>query len=165
MRRVLLGVLLASVTLRVCVLEPYVARGTSMWPTCGDGDYLIVDALSPRFLTLERGELVVLRDPLLPRARLVKRVIGLPGETVTIENGLVFIESPSWKGRIEVDEPYVRRRGDASFATTLGVGEIFVLGDNRPDSIDSRAFGPTPLESVEGRVILRLGSLSRFLRR
>jgi signal peptidase I len=129
-----------------------------------DGDYVVIDKLSTRFLTPERGEAVVLRHPRNPRVRLLKRVVGLPGDTVTIEEGMLRVESPGRTGMLEIGEARATVGGEESLRRTLASGEIFVLGDRRSASVDSRAFGPVPFASIEGRVILRLGTLPRFLR-
>lgn len=163
MRRLAVVTLSCLLPVRLWILEPHVVQGTSMWPTYTDGDYILIDKLSLRFRSVARGEVVVLRDPAEPQALLLKRVVGLPGESVKIENGAVSIESPGQTGPTAVDEPYVRTRGSMAWNGTLDTDEIFVLGDHRSASVDSRVFGAVPLRSVVGRVRLRLGRLPRFL--
>lgn len=152
------------VPIRLWILEPHVVRGTSMWPTYTDGDYVLIDKLSLRFRPVARGEVVVLHDPVEPQALLLKRVVGLPGEIVTMENGAVSVESPGQTAPTAVDEPYVESPDSMAWNGTLQTDEIFVLGDHRSASVDSRIFGAVPLRSIVGRVRLRLGRLPRFLR-
>jgi signal peptidase I len=164
MRRLAVVTLSFLVPIRLWILEPHVVRGTSMWPTYTDGDYLLIDKLCLRFRPLARGEVVVLHDPVEPQALLLKRVVGLPGEAVTMENGALSVESPGQTAPTPVDEPYVEGRDALAWNGTLHTDEIFVLGDHRSASVDSRSFGAVSLRSVVGTVRLRLGRLPRFLR-
>jgi signal peptidase I len=141
---------LALLCLRIWVVQPLVVRGQSMAPTLGDGEWILVDRLTLRFSLPRRGEIVVVRDPRQPANLLLKRVIGLPGETVVVEGGRVTIVSPHGRAAT-LDEPYVLRPGGDSFRLEVGNGECFVIGDNRGASLDSRHFGPIALAALEGR--------------
>lgn len=124
----------------------------SMVPTLHEGDRLLLEH-SPR--DLRRGDLVVFEDP-EGAGPLVKRVLALGGDRFAIEDGTVVIN-----GRALV-EPYSdQTRIDGEYVGPLGVppGHIYVLGDNRGDSVDSRDFGPVPLESLIGRVVFRIWSV------
>ncbi len=152
---VILAVLIV-VPVRVFIAQPFVVEGLSMFPTFGDHDYLIVDEISYRFSEPERGDVVVFRYPGNPSIFYVKRVIGLPGETVKIDRGTVTITKPSGE-KLAIEEPYVVA-DDATYtlSSTLGPDQYFVMGDNRPKSSDSRVWGPLPKEDIIGRAYLRI---------
>ncbi|MBI2278886.1 MAG: signal peptidase I [Candidatus Brennerbacteria bacterium] len=152
----------AVLFVRAFVAQPFLVYGASMEPTFSDGDYLLVDELTPRFRELARGEVVVFRYPGDERSFYIKRVIGLPGEHITIENDLVTVT----KGGIStvLAEPYVARNlamGNVDVA--LRDGEYYVLGDNRGFSFDSRSWGPLADDHVVGLVRMRLWPFSSAL--
>ena len=133
-----------------------VVRGSSMTPGIEDGDRILVEPWSYLFGGADRGDVVVLRYPLDPEVDYIKRVIGLPGDRVTLAEGRVWVN-----GHL-LDEPYVARVDTSSYLSVMVEPEhYFVLGDNRPRSSDSREFGQVPEELVRGRVDLRLWPLSR----
>lgn len=104
-----------------------------------------------------RGEIVVFHFPKDPSRDYVKRVIGLPGETVSMTRGEVFIDGD------RLDEPYLMKRDSDNLAPTMvPPGSYFVLGDNRGGSSDSRSWGPVPLDKIVGKVSLRYWPLSAF---
>lgn len=123
--------------------------GDSMEPNLHDGQFLIINKLAYRFGEPQRGDIVVFRFPRDPSRDFIKRVIGLPGETVEVRRGQVFIDSQP------LAEPYRPHLGsyDAS-PTTLGPNEVYVLGDNRNNSSDSHAWGPLPLDNVIGKALI-----------
>lgn len=125
-------------------------EGQSMEPNLHPNQRLIIEKVSYRFDMPERGDIVVLKLPGRRSEPLIKRVIGLPGETVEIHGGQVFINGKPLK------EPYLRTRtyGDMP-PRKVPEGCIFVLGDNRNASNDSRFFGPVPLENIVGRAWIR----------
>jgi signal peptidase I len=148
-------------------LEPFWIPSESMEPTlhgCAgcDNDRLLVDRLSYHLHAVHRGDVVVFhRPPGLDAAEkvLIKRVIGLPGETVSGHDGKVWIGSRS------LEESYVNRacHGTADFSpVTVPSGRYFVMGDNRCDSADSRVFGAIPGSSIIGRAFLIIWPLSRI---
>lgn len=158
--------LLAALTIgliRYFLFKPFYVKGASMEPNFYDNEYLIVDELSYRFRAPERGEVVVFRYPGDPSEYFLKRVIGLPGERVKISNGHVTIYNSEHPEGVEVSESYLPKdlatTGDET--TTLGDKEYFVLGDNRPNSFDSRRFGPISLDAIVGRAWIRGWPLSR----
>lgn len=140
---------------RMYIAKPFVVEGASMSPTFETGDYLIVDEISFALRPPERGEVVVLRYPHDPAKHFIKRVIGLPGETVEIANGKVAVREVSGE-EIALDEPYIKLPSRDTSTTTLGENEYFVMGDNRGGSYDSRMWGPVPRELMVGRALLRL---------
>lgn len=138
-----------------------------MDPTFETGQYLIVDQVTYRFSEPARGDVIILKYPREPRTYFIKRIIGLPGETIEIKNGNVTIATPSNPSGFTLAEPYIaaENKGDDSFATTLGRDEYFVLGDNRVQSSDSRSWGALPKNLIVGRPLVRLfplGTMSIF---
>lgn len=142
--------------LRLFVAQPFIVSGASMVPTFQNGQYLIIDELSYRFKEPKRGEVIVFRYPKDPSQFFIKRIIGLPGETVTIAGGTISITHKDGTP-VPLDESYVVNEGNGSDAHyTLPPGKYFVMGDNRPESSDSRTWGTMPRENIVGRVLLRL---------
>ena len=118
----------------------------SMLPNLHEGEYVIVDKVSYAFRQPERGEIIVLKNPRLGQPDLIKRVIGLPGETIEVRDGQVYINSQP------LTEPYIQQpMGNPQPLITLQAGEYFVMGDNRSNSEDSRRFGPRPIGDIVGR--------------
>lgn len=155
--KILVIAALIVIPVRYFVAQPFIVKGASMEPTFQEYNYLIIDELSYLFREPQRGEVVVFRYPLDPSDYFIKRIIGLPGETVTISGGKVVIaEDPEESPRV-LDENYlpevVVTSGDRSW--TLDADEYFVMGDNRAFSLDSRRWGPLPRKNITGRVAFR----------
>ncbi len=151
--------LLIIVPVRYFLIQPFYVKGTSMEPNFHNYEYLIIDELSYRFHTPQRGEIVVFRYPRDPQEHFIKRVIGLPGETVQIKNGAVYVFNNENPDGLLLKEPYLAP-GEATIANnenkiTLKDNEYFVLGDNRKASQDSRFFGSVNKSFITGRVWLR----------
>jgi signal peptidase I len=150
------------VPVRLFVAQPFIVSGASMYPTFENGEYLIVDELSYRLDEPERFDVIIFRYPKNPSEFFIKRIVGLPGETVRITRGEVSIESASGEV-VALDESYVVNEGNGgSLEKTLKEGEYFVLGDNRPESSDSRVWGVLPRENIVGRAFVRLLPLQNF---
>lgn len=153
--------------IRYFLFQPFFVRGQSMEPNFENGDYLIVDELSYRLRNPERGEVIVFKYPLDTSQRYIKRVIGLPGETVEINNDKVEIFEPGSSTPDVLNEtsylsPSVPTAGDLK--VTLGPNQYFVLGDNRPVSSDSRIWGLVPRKDIIGRVYLKAWPFADFSR-
>lgn len=148
--------LIIVIPIRIFVAQPFIVDGASMDPTFETGQYLIVDELSYRFENPSRGDVVIFKYPRNPKQYFIKRIIGLPGETVTVgENGIVSIKNTS--GAVfTLDEPYIVFKKDDSKSQILGANEYFMMGDNRAGSFDSRAWGPVKREFIIGRALARL---------
>lgn len=144
------------VPIRVFIAQPYIVSGASMDPTFQSGNYLIVDQLSYRFTEPERGEVIIFRYPVDPSKFFIKRVIGLPLETIRIENGDVAIVNETNPDGIHIEEPYKKEAFTATMTVTLKADEYFVMGDNRNESLDSRIWGPLPKDLIVGRALVRL---------
>lgn len=131
------------------VVQNFRVEGFSMEPTLHPGQYLIVDKVSYRLHDPRRLDIIVFEFPRAQRRDFIKRLIGLPGETVELRGGVVYIE-----GR-PLEEPYLQQPGQASFGPVqVGPGEYFVLGDNRPNSSDSRTWGMLSRQDIIGRAWL-----------
>ena len=158
------------------VAQPFEVRQNSMVPSIQPYDYVLIEKLTPRFGDYQRGDVVVFQPPSgfeqngIP---FIKRVIGLPGDTVRLENGSVLVTPPN--GSTErIAEPYVVKTVDGRTAPTVPrdqqrtaewtvpAGEYFVMGDNRTVSEDSRIFGPISRDSIIGRAWLRYFPLDRI---
>jgi len=154
-------IILVVIPIRVFVISPFVVDGESMHPTFENLEYLIVNEFLYRFSEPARGDVIVFRYPDNPSIFYIKRIIGLPGETVSINHGTVTITTADGQ-RMTLAEPYSVNE-DATYTknVSLNLGEYFVMGDNRPNSSDSRIWGPLPKKNIIGRVDLRLLPISR----
>ena len=155
--KIVIIALLIVIPIRYLVFQPFYVKGESMEPNFSDGDYLIVDEITYRFRVPQRGEVIVFRYPNDPSQRYIKRIIGLPGETIEIEQGKVIIYSNE-EGGVVLEEsaylsPSVFTLGD--LRTVLSENEYFVLGDNRAASADSRRWGLLSRENIIGRALIR----------
>jgi signal peptidase I len=147
---------------RVYIAEPYLVDGRSMSPTFETGDYLIVDKLSYEIGTPKRNSVVVFKYPNDTSKSFIKRIIGLPGETVSIKNSIVTITNTENPKGFTIDQSYVVYPSQGNFEKTLGSDEYFVMGDNRAESFDSRSWGPLPKKDIIGKPIIRLFPLSKI---
>ncbi|MBI2100328.1 MAG: signal peptidase I [Candidatus Vogelbacteria bacterium] len=146
--------LIIVVPIRTYVAQPFVVSGASMDPTFEHGQYLIIDELSYYLRQPTRGEVVVFRYPKDPSKHFIKRIIGLPGETVIVKNNEVDIKKGNETMRL--NEPYVHNSFSGNVELVLGPNDYFVMGDNRSVSLDSRAWGALPEKLITGRVLVRL---------
>lgn len=147
----------AVVLVRSFVVQPFVVSGASMEPSFYNGNYLLIDELTYRFRSPERGEVIVFRYPGDEKSFYIKRIIALPGEAVTIDTGKVTVTKPDGE-KVTLDESYLGgRTTTGTFEHTLGEGEYFVMGDNRNFSFDSRSWDKTLMrDEIVGLVKLRL---------
>ena len=122
--------------------------GFSMRPTLQDGEYILVNKLAYKFSEPVRGDIVVFVFPVNPEEDLIKRIIGVPGDTITIQEGMLTVNG------VVVDEPYINAPPAYNGTWQVPEGELFVLGDNRNDSRDSHQWGLLPIENVIGRAVL-----------
>ena len=180
--KVFFWALIIIVPIRIFLFQPFFVQGASMDKNFADGDYLIVNEFGykitnlfddfslPHFFTvgsfkeLQRGDVVVFRYPRDPKQFFIKRVIGLPGEQVKVENGKVRIfntENP--EGFVLDESKYLPTDllTNGAVSLTLSDKEYFVLGDNRAYSHDSRAWGAVPENDVVGKVLIRAWPLNK----
>jgi len=143
-----LPALIIVLVVNVFLAQATRVEGQSMDPNLHDNQRLIIEKITYRFRPPTRGEIVVLRRP--QPDPLIKRVVGLPGETVAIHDYQVYIDGKP------LDEPYLTEITGGSMAPQIVPEDhVFVLGDNRDSSNDSRAFGMIPLEDIVGRAWVR----------
>ncbi|KKS44650.1 MAG: Signal peptidase I [Candidatus Azambacteria bacterium GW2011_GWA2_42_9] len=134
-----------------------------MEPNFEDGEYLLIDEVSYYFKPVERGEVIVFRYPLDTSKYYIKRVIGLSNETIEIKNGKIMVYNDKNPDGILISEYYLQNDliTEGSIKKKLNKDELFVLGDNRPASSDSRRWGTLPKSDIVGRVWLRAWPLDR----
>jgi len=149
--------LLIVLPIRYFIFQPFIVKGISMEPNFHNNDYLIIDEISYRFRAPERGEIVVFNYPLNPSEKFIKRIIGLPGETVELSGGQITIVDRTGRKKI-LDESSYLSSEQMSFKKekiTLNQDQYFVMGDNRFHSFDSRSWGVLPKSYIVGRVLFR----------
>lgn len=157
--------LVIAFSFRYFIAQPFIVRGASMEPNFADREYLVIDELSFYFKLPGRGEVLVFRYPRDPRQFFIKRVIGLPGERLEVNNGRIKIYNHDNPQGFVLDEPYLNPPGRPTHpdvSAALGQNEYFVLGDNRDFSSDSRIWGPLPRQFIIGRALFRAWPLDRF---
>jgi len=151
------------IPIRYFLIQPFYVKGASMEPNYYDHEYLIIDEISYRFNEPQRGEIVVFRYPLDTSQYFIKRIVGLPGETVEVSGGIVTIYNTENPSGIVLDEEYLgNEQTFGKKRVALNSDEYFVLGDNRDESLDSRRFGPIRDSDIVGRVWIRGLPLSRL---
>jgi len=123
-------------------------EGGSMAPSLHNGEFVGINRLAYRWNDPDRGDIIVFRFPLEPEGRFIKRIIGLPGDTVTVREGQVFVNN------IPLDEPYVSAPPHYDGTWTIEEGHVFVLGDNRNNSSDSQNWGSLRTEEIIGKAIV-----------
>lgn len=149
--------LIIVIPVRTFIAQPFIVSGASMENTFHTGEYLIVDQLTYEFDTPKRGDVIVFRYPKDPSKFFIKRVIGLPGETLTIEGSTVRITNSQYPNSFILEEPYIKTmENGANMTEELGEREYFVMGDNRDQSSDSRYWGVLQEERIVGRAFVRL---------
>jgi signal peptidase I len=155
--RFVLVALIIVIPIRMFIAQPFIVSGASMENTFESGEYLIVDQVSYKFHEPNRGDVIIFRYPKDPSKFFIKRVIGLPGDTVTIDGSTVTITNESSPTGFVLDEPYIKSMvNGTNLIETLGDREYFVMGDNRDQSSDSRVWGVLQEERIVGRAYLRL---------
>lgn len=147
---------------RKFVAEPYIVSGASMSPTFETGHYLIIDKISYRFTPPQRDDVIVMKYPKDTSRDFIKRIIGLPNETVDIRNGAVYIINTEHPEGMLLSEDFITLTQKENLTRRLGPNEYFVMGDNRAGSFDSRSWGPLPKEDIIGKPLLRLYPLTQI---
>jgi signal peptidase I len=154
--------LAVALFVRFFIAQPFLVSGASMEPSFHNGNFLIVDELSYRFNEPERGDVIIFHYPGNEKEYFIKRIIGLPGETLTVNGNAVTISTN--QGDLELREPYIKEDGrlPTSKTVTLGSDEYFVMGDNRGNSFDSRSWGPLSKDEIAGIARVRVFPFSQF---
>jgi len=151
--------LLIALVIRTFVVQLYRVDGESMYPTLHHDDRLLVNKLVYRFRSPRAGEVVVLDDPANPDRQLVKRVIAVEGDEIEVQGQLVLIDGTP------LSEPYTNPISEGVSATealTVPEGYVWVMGDNRGASLDSRILGPVLTERVRGKAVALFWPLGRI---
>lgn len=120
--------------IRIFIAQPFIVSGASMEPSFTSSEYLIVDQLSYRFEEPKRGEVIIFKYPTDPSVFFIKRIVGLPQETVKMQDGKMIIKNDEFPDGVLLEEPYIKEETDDTFVAVLGKDEYFVLGDNRKHS-------------------------------
>ncbi len=161
--------LIIVIPFRIYIAQPFLVSGPSMDDTFANGQYLIVDELTYHTRDPLRGEVVIFRYPLDTKKFFIKRIIGLPGETVQVTNDIITICQTNCEtdpNKFTLDEPYVKldklSPPRPNSLVTLKADEYFVMGDNRSVSSDSRIWGPVVRNLITGRPFLRLFPLNQM---
>jgi signal peptidase I len=142
---------------RPFVVEAFWIPSESMVPTLLVGDRVLVNKFIYRFKGPERGEIVVFESVESSEEDLIKRVVGVPGDEVAVRRGRLYLNGEPRKEPYVVEDPCRRNlpKTCAFGPTTVPEGHVFVMGDNRANSRDSRFFGPLPEGNIEGKTFLR----------
>ena len=149
--------------IRYFLFQPFIVKGESMVPNFHSGDYLIVDEISYRIKSPKRGDVVVLKFPLDPSQRFIKRIVGLPGETIQIKNGKVTILNGQESFVLDEKKYLVESLiTDGEVNLALTENRYFVMGDNRQFSYDSRKWGELPKEDIVGKAFFRVFPISNM---
>ncbi|MCA2002133.1 MAG: signal peptidase I [Chloroflexi bacterium] len=122
--------------------------GYSMLPTLEDGEFVLVSKVNYQIGDVQRGDIIVFHFPMDPEQELIKRVIGLPGDFVSVKDGAVSVNG------VALVEPYIAASPAYTGEWTVPQGHLFVLGDNRNDSSDSHSWGYLPFEKVVGKAVV-----------
>ncbi len=144
------------IPIRIFIAQPFIVSGSSMVPTFLDKQYLIVDEISYHLGDPKRFDVVIFRYPKDPKKFFIKRIIGLPNETVDVKGKQLTITNKENPDGLEFEQPYVKNQGGVDGQFKLGDNEYFVLGDNRGASSDSRYWGAVDRKLLMGRAFLRL---------
>ena len=144
------------VPIRIFIAQPFIVSGSSMFPTFKDGQYLVVDEISYRLGNPQRDDVVIFKYPNDTTKFFIKRIIGLPEETVDVKDNEVFITNKEHPEGFKLDQSFIVNNGGIDGHMKLGSNEYFVMGDNRPASSDSRYWGAVPKKLMVGRAFLRL---------
>ncbi len=163
---VFLIAVIAVAAIKYFLIQPFIVNGASMEPTFYDGDYLLVDEITYKFKDPARGDVIVFHSPQDYSVYFIKRIIGLPGEQITVDKDKVTIVNSAHPNGFVLTEPYIHTIGGISndqipFQTVkLKANQYFVMGDNRLNSLDSRYWGPLEKNRIVGIVKMRLWPLS-----
>src|SRR5687768_13169611 len=171
--KIIIAAVIIIIPIRYFVFQPFIVSGSSMEPNFYNGEYLVIDEISYRFGDPQRGQVVVLHPPTSQSKDFyIKRIIGLPGEKIEIDNGKITIFNQAHPDGVVLEEDYLPNQNlsyphDTSVVggrkiLTLKSDEYFVMGDNRLASSDSRDWGPLPRSEIIGKVFVRALPFNKF---
>jgi signal peptidase I len=162
-------VFIIAFCLRYFAVQPFIVDGESMMPNYVNNEYLLAEKVSYLIGQPQRGDVVIFRYPGNPNVSYIKRIIGLPGETVEIGNNTVSIINSNHPDGVKINEPYIPSTtltlpptDSGSYKKTLGTDEYFVMGDNRQHSSDSREWGILPKANIIGRAWFTIVPADKF---
>lgn len=152
--------------LRSFIFQAYEIPSGSMEETIMTGDMIFSEKLSYTFGDVEQGDIITFADPEIPSRTLIKRVIATEGQTVDLKDGKVYVDG------VQLNEPYTDGKPSYPLTTAYGTsitypytvpeGEVWVMGDNRTNSQDSRYFGSIPVDTITGKALIRYWPLTSF---
>ena len=148
--------LIIVIPIRMFIAQPFIVSGSSMVPTFENGQYLIIDEISYRLNDPQRDDIIVFRYPNDTTKYFIKRIIGLPNETVDIKGNTVTVTNKSHPDGLILDQSFIENTSNNDTHFELKDDEYFVMGDNRSASSDSRYWGAVPKKLLIGKVFLRL---------
>jgi len=156
-------ILVIFFVIRYFLIQPFIVDGNSMEPNFHDKEYLLVDKISYKFKEPQRGDVIIFHPP-NKSIFYIKRIIGLPGEKIVIEQEKIFIYNKQYPNGMELQEHYLKtpEKTSGSVSEILQEGQYYVLGDNRENSSDSREFGVLPKKNIAGRVFITILPISDF---
>ncbi|OGZ58793.1 MAG: signal peptidase I [Candidatus Spechtbacteria bacterium RIFCSPHIGHO2_02_FULL_43_15b] len=149
------------VPIRYFVMQPFFVRGASMEPNFKGGDYLIINEIGYHFGQPQRGDVVVFRPPQNTSQFYIKRIIGMPGEVISIKGGSVWVGQDHNSLKL-LEEEYLHEVTQGDMEAILGIDEYFVLGDNRNSSSDSRSWGSVKRGAIIGKAWIRAWPFDSF---
>jgi len=147
--------------IRIFIAQPFIVSGSSMFPTFKNNDYLIIDEISYRLKEPKRYDVIVFRFPNDTTKFFIKRIVGLPNETIDIKGGDVIIKNGENPDGFKLDQSFINNEMNTTKHYVLKSDEYFVLGDNRNASSDSRVWGAVPKEFIIGKAFVRLYPLNK----
>jgi len=150
------------IPIRIFIAQPFIVSGSSMFPTFENGQYLVVDEISYKLSDPERDDVVIFRYPNDTKKFFIKRIIGLPNETVNIKGNEVAIINKEHPDGFSLDQSYVKNTANNNVHFELKDNEYFVMGDNRIASSDSRYWGAVPEKLLVGKAFLRLLPINKI---
>lgn len=146
------------------LVQPHEIKGSSMEPSFHNGEYILTDKISYKMRSPERGEVIIFKAPRNPDVDYIKRIIGLPGERVKVQNGTVYVNDQAVKETYlqDLTSLFPGSMMQEGVEISIPDGSYFVLGDNRPHSSDSREFGPIQANLIIGRAVIRYWPFPQF---
>lgn len=152
------------IPIRVFIAEPFIVSGSSMVPTFENANYLIVDKLTYKLKDPQRNDVIIFRYPNDHKKYFIKRIIGLPKETVDVKSAEneVIITNTEHPDGFKLNQPFIKNIGGINAHIILKDGEYFVMGDNRSGSSDSRYWGGVNKDLIIGRAFFRLLPINKI---